>query len=35
LGGIGDVSKSFCEINQPMGKPIDISHFQTLSPLEM
>ena len=29
LGGIGDVSKSCCEINQPLGKPIDVSHFQT------
>lgn len=29
LGGIGDVGKSFCEINQPLGKPIDVSHLQT------
>jgi len=29
LGGIGDVGESFCEINQPLGKPIDVCHFQT------
>lgn len=26
LRGIGDVRKSFCEIDQPLGEPIDVSH---------
>jgi hypothetical protein len=30
LRGIGHVRKSFCEIDQSVGEPIDISHFRPL-----
>jgi hypothetical protein len=29
LRGIGDVRKTLCEIDQALGEPIDVSHFQT------
>jgi hypothetical protein len=35
LGGIGDVRKSFCEIDESLGEPIDISHFRPLLSVEM
>ena len=30
LRGIGDVRESFCEIDQSLGEPIDVSHFRPL-----
>jgi hypothetical protein len=30
LGGVGDVRKPFCQIDQSFGKPIDVSHFKPL-----
>jgi hypothetical protein len=35
LRGIGDVRKSFCEIDESLGKPLDISHFRPLLSVEM
>ena len=30
LRGIGDVRKSFCEIDESLGEPIDVSHLRPL-----
>jgi hypothetical protein len=35
LRGIGDVRKSFCEIDESLGEPIYISHFRPLLSVEM